>query len=252
MKKNGRSRAEREQYSTHGTIVVCGTTVENNMVTTQTVIPGVERLHGGAPILTKIDEHPWESKVTFNPACILIEDQEELRTIIASLPFSDATRRTLLGEEALCFLLYRAQGPTTSLQDYTHSSMGLAVLTPDLRVLARAREPVLRPSEPYEDLGVEDGRLTKVNDRYFLTYTAYASGNPENQVRIAVASTCNFIDWEKHGLLRGTFNESDNKNGMLFDAMFEGKHLLLHRPMKGEGAMQIHWAESDSVLGEWT
>ncbi|MGE5314067.1 MAG: glycosidase [Acidobacteriota bacterium] len=221
------------------------------MITVQTTIPGVERLHGGAPILTKIEEHPWENKVTFNPGCILVEDKEELHAIVASLPFGDETRRALLKEEALCFLLYRAQGRKTQIYDHTRSSMGLAVLSPDLRLLARTREPVVRPTEPYENLGVEDGRLTKVNDRYYLIYTAFSSGAPDNQVRIAAASTVNFVEWEKHGLIKGDFNEIDNKNGVLFDTMVNGRHLMLHRPMKGEGAMQIHWAEADAVLGEW-
>jgi beta-1,2-mannobiose phosphorylase / 1,2-beta-oligomannan phosphorylase len=221
------------------------------MATVQTFLPGVERLNGGAPILMRIDEHPWENKVTFNPACVLVEDKDELHRIVASLPFSDATRSTLLKEEALCFMLYRAQGSPTPQYDHTRSSMGLAVLTPDLRLLARAHEPVLRPTEPYENLGVEDGRLTKVNNRYFLFYTAYASGTKENRMRIAAASTTNFVEWDKHGLINGGFNTINNKNGMLFDVMIDGKHLMLHRPMQGSGAMQIHWAESDAVLGEW-
>ena len=53
------------------------------------------------------------------------------------------------------------------------------------------------------------------------------------------------------GSLRGNFNTIDNKNGMLFEPV-EGKTwLMLHRPMEGEGAMNVHWAESDHLFGEW-
>ncbi len=218
---------------------------------TQANLPRVERLNGGAPIVAKIGDHPWENKVTFNPACMLVDDREELQRIIPSLPFDAAVKRRLLEEPALCFLLYRAQGKKTVEWDHTRSTMGLAVLTAELRLLARAAEPVLRPTEAYENLGVEDGRLTRVDGTYYLTYTAYATGSPHNRVRIAVASTKNFFEWEKHGLLNADFNRIDNKNAMLFDAPVDGGLLMLHRPMQGENAMQIHWAEGGSVLGEW-
>jgi len=182
---------------------------------------------------------------------MLVDDRDELQRIIPSLPFDDDMKRLLLAEPALCFLLYRAQGRKTADWDHTRSTMGLAVLTADLRLLARAAEPVLRPTEAYEDLGVEDGRLTRVDGTYYLTYTAYATGSPHNRVRIAVASTKNFVQWEKHGLLNGDFNRIDNKNAMLFDASVDGTHLMLHRPMEGKDAMQIHWAEGRTVLGEW-
>ena len=32
-----------------------------------TSTPRVQRLHGGTPILRRIEDHPWENRVTFNP-----------------------------------------------------------------------------------------------------------------------------------------------------------------------------------------
>ncbi|HEX9656616.1 MAG TPA: glycosidase [Bacteroidota bacterium] len=214
-------------------------------------VPRVERLNGGNPILRQIEYHPWENKVTFNPACALVEDKHELASIIARLPFSDEVRKTLGEHSALCFLLYRAQGKKTPEYDFTRSSLGLAVLTADLQLLARHDSPVVRPEEDYENLGAEDGRISKVGDRYTMMYCAYSSGHPHNKIRIAHASTKDFINWEKHGLLKGEFNTVDNKNAMLFEGQVNGKHVILHRPMGGPNAMSIHWAEADDVLGEW-
>ncbi len=213
--------------------------------------PKVERLNEGRPILERVESHPWESKVTFNPACAFVDDKDELASIISTLPFAEKVKKQLSQHPALCFLLYRAQGKKTAGYDYTRSSIGLAVLSPDLQLLARHDEPVIRPEREYENLGVEDGRIAKVGDRYVMTYCAYSSGETGNRIRIALASTKNFVQWDKHGLLKGEFNSIDNKNGMLFEERINGKYVMLHRPMEGPNALSIHWAESDDVFGEW-
>jgi predicted GH43/DUF377 family glycosyl hydrolase len=217
----------------------------------QHVPPVVERLNGGAPILQKIPAHPWENKVTFNPACALVEDRRTLDRIIRVLPFSARVRQSLRELDALCFLLYRAQGMKTGTTDYTHSSIGLAILSPTLELLARHDSPVILPDREYDDLGVEDARITQVDGRFIMLYTAYGSGAPKNRIRIALAGTEDFVHWEKHGLLKGDFNGIDNKNAMLFPSRVAGRHLLFHRPMEGEDAMAIHWAEAHDVMGSW-
>ncbi|MER3524236.1 MAG: glycosidase [Ignavibacteria bacterium] len=215
------------------------------------MIPRVERLHNGMPLIARAVAHPWENKVTFNPACMLVEGHDALAPIIAALPFSPGVKVRLEQESALCFLLYRAQGAYTRERDYRRSSMGLAVLTPELDLLVRHTAPVFEPEYDYESLGVEDGRLSKVGDRYVLFYTAYGPGSPHNAIRIALASTQDFVHWEKHGLLKASFNTIDNKNAMLFEGTIDGKYLMLHRPMEGNDAMAMHWAEADDVFGEW-
>ncbi len=211
----------------------------------------VERLHGAVPILTNVSSHSWENKVVFNPACALVTSKAELAAIIPALPFNVSIRNILAREPALCFLLYRAQGQKAATDDFARSSIGLAVLSADLRLLVRYDKPVLLPDRDYDNLGVEDGRITKAGDRYVMFYTAYGKGTAKNEIRIAIASSRDFVRWEKHGLLRGSFNSIDNKNAMLFEQGAEGKVLMLHRPMEGTDAMAIHWAESDDIFGIW-
>jgi predicted GH43/DUF377 family glycosyl hydrolase len=212
----------------------------------------IERLNGGRPILQKIPAHPWENTVTFNPACALVTDTDELRAVVSNLPFDGRTKDTLLSQPALCFLLYRAQGRKTDAYDYSRSSIGLAILDRNLHLLARHSGPVILPDQSYDNLGVEDPRITKVNDRYIMFYTAYSRGEPKNSIRIGLASTTDFMHWTKHGLLKGDFNTIDNKNAMLFEEKIHGRFVMLHRPMEGQDAMSIHWATSDDIFGEWT
>lgn len=211
----------------------------------------VQRLNNALPIIRRMAAHPWENAVTLNPACALVSDRRELEMIVSSLPFDRRTKEFLLSFPALCFLLYRAQGKQTKKYDFRRSSIGLAVLTPDLKLLARHRAPVILPDRTYDNLGVEDPRITKVGDRYVMVYTAYAAGEPKNRIRIALASSRDFVHWTKHGLLKGSFNTIDNKNGMLFEGRIGGKLVVLHRPMEGRDAMSIHWATANDLLGEW-
>ncbi|HMD13001.1 MAG TPA: glycosidase, partial [Bacteroidota bacterium] len=142
-------------------------------------------------------------------------------------------------------------GLTTPEYDHTRSSIGLAVLSPALDLLARHTEPVILPDKTYDNLGVEDARITKIGSQYVMFYTAYSSGIPENIIRIAIATTTDFIHWNKHGLLDGEYNTIHNKNAMLFENTMNQKYIMLHRPMQGDNAMAIHWAESNDIFGKW-
>lgn len=211
----------------------------------------VERLNLGKPILGKVEGNPWENKVVFNPACVLVRDKEEIGEIIESIKLDKETLTEIQKYDALCFLIYRAQGMRTEEYDYRRSSLGLAILSPDLKLIKRFPCPVLKPEERFEDLGIEDPRITKVGDRYYMFYTGYQSGEEKNKINICIAETKDFVHWTKHGVLKGKLNEVDNKNAVLFPEKINGKFVLLHRPMEGEGAMLIHYATSDNILGMW-
>ncbi len=214
-------------------------------------LPHFERLNGGRPILRRIENHPWENKVVFNPGSVLVEDRPTLNRIIPALPFDEKTKQALGSHPALCFLFYRAQGKESPAYDHRRSALGFAVLSPTLELLARLDRPLILPDQPYEDLGAEDPRVSRIGDQFIMFYTAYHSGSDKNRVRIAVAVSSDLVHWEKRGLLRGQFNEIDNKNAMLLPVRVNGKQLMFHRPMEGENALSIHWAEADDIFGEW-
>jgi predicted GH43/DUF377 family glycosyl hydrolase len=63
-----------------------------------------------------------------------------------------------------------------------------------------SKQPVMDPSLPSETFGVEDPRLTKINDRYFLTYTGYDG----KSARLHLATSFDLKIWQKHGqMLQG-------------------------------------------------
>jgi len=116
----------------------------------------------------------------------------------------------------------------------------------------RFDEPVLKPTESYERKGVEDPRVTKIGDVYYLLYTAFDG----RDARIAYAVSKNLKDWEKKGIISPSFSVSEarklvrikkyrdkwkhqeiygtriclwDKDAVLFPEKIDGKFVMLHR-----------------------
>jgi beta-1,2-mannobiose phosphorylase / 1,2-beta-oligomannan phosphorylase len=110
------------------------------------------------------------------------------------------------------------------------------------RVVFDGGEPVgverlgvaLEPEEPWEGKGVEDPRITSVEELgvYLMTYTAYGPQGP----RIAVASSPNLERWERHGLVSfgSELDAFDNKDAAFFPERATGAFALIHRPANQE------------------
>lgn len=218
----------------------------------------VERLNNGHPILSAIKEHAWENEVVFNPACVLLEEKSAIEGLVQALSLAPTLENRIKNYGGVCVLIYRAQGTATKTEDYRRSRLGIALLTPTLELIYRHPQPVLTPEEEYEDLGVEDPRITKIDGKYVMFYTGYSSHGKlkedrsnSNKINICIAYSDNLVNWEKKGPLKGELNEIDNKNAVLFPDKIGGAYYLLHRPMGGKDPMTVHFAHSDSILGEW-
>ena len=217
----------------------------------------VHRLHGGRPILSPIEAHPWESRVVLNPAGQLVAG-DELEALLPSWGLTDAEADRLHEAGGACVLLYRAQGAVDEALGMAPSSLGWATLTPTLDLVARKDRPALAPSrdEVFHNLGLEDARSTRVGDTYYLYYTGYSDPTPEDdadrRVYICLATSTDLVDWTLHGPIEGALNEVNNKNAALLPEPVDGRYLLLHRPMEGPDAMAVHWATADHPAGPWT
>jgi len=115
----------------------------------------------------------------------------------------------------LFHMLYRAQG-----EDMV-SRMGYAISMDGVH-FNRLEKPVFSPGHPSELYGVEDPRLTFLEGRYYMTYTAYSPVN----VKVALASTTDFFHWQRHGII---LPHDPDKDAMLFPEKVAGNYALLHR-----------------------
>lgn len=63
----------------------------------------------------------------------------------------------------------------------------------------------LKPDESFDLFGLEDPRITRIGDTYYIFYTALAIGlgqsNANDGIRIAMASTKDFKTFKKHGVI---------------------------------------------------
>jgi len=161
------------------------------------------------PILMPTN-HKWENKAVFNCGATIFDER--------------------------ILLLYRAQG------DDMISRFGLAFSDDGYHIAERLPNPVFEPDPDtqYEDLGVEDPRITKIDGTYYIVYTAASfypsiteggaekrpSGELPWRVRVSLAHTHDFKTFTKHGVI---ISHIDSKDAVLFPKKFKNQLLLFHR-----------------------
>jgi predicted GH43/DUF377 family glycosyl hydrolase len=88
-------------------------------------------------------------------------------------------------------LFYRA------VKEGNYSTIGHCRLDGPHQIVSRDTEPLIVPEFAYEIHGVEDARICKINDTYFLTYTAYDGVNALG----ALATSRDLKNFEKQGII---------------------------------------------------
>jgi len=88
-------------------------------------------------------------------------------------------------------IFYRA------VRNGNYSSIGYCRLDGPLTIAERWNKPIMVPEFDYESHGVEDPRIVKIDDLYYMTYTAYDGTN----ARGALATSKDLIHFEKQGII---------------------------------------------------
>lgn len=88
-----------------------------------------------------------------------------------------------------------------------HSTIGYCLLKGPLTVDDRHYKPLIVPEFDYESQGVEDPRIVKIEDTYYLTYTAFDGVNALG----CLATSTDLIYFEKKGIIvpKITYEEFD-------------------------------------------
>jgi predicted GH43/DUF377 family glycosyl hydrolase len=73
--------------------------------------------------------------------------------------------------------------------------------------------------------GLEDARITRIGDDYFITYSAY-HGSIQHRVRVSLAITKDFKRFKRYGPVL----ETDMRNVVIFPEMINGNYFALFRP----------------------
>ena len=205
----------------------------------------------GNPILSPMPTHAWESFVATNPGAWY--DLETGKVI----------------------LLYRAAG-----QDAEHKiCFGLAVSQDGYHFERFLDRPVFEPSNDGFDAGcVEDARMVKLGEWYYITYAArpfppgeYWKSNGQvycppfappdfpqalrdNETATGLALTKDFRSWIRAG--RITSPVVDDRDVILFPEKIQGRYWMLHRPLSWAGpgfetCYPAIWISSSEDLLDW-
>ena len=92
----------------------------------------------------------------------------------------------------------------------------------DGRTIDRAGAVVM-PESPYEVFGIEDPRITQIDDVYYITYVAVSPRG----ICTCTMTTKDFETFERQGVML----PPDNKDVVLFPEKIGGQYVAIHRPM---------------------
>jgi beta-1,2-mannobiose phosphorylase / 1,2-beta-oligomannan phosphorylase len=170
------------------------------------------------PIISPRSDVPWESRATFNSAAIL--------------------------EDEKVHFLYRALG------DKDLSVLGYATSQDGTHIDFRSDTPAYIPREPFETPGgnrfnsiaahfisgggyggIEDPRITRIEDKIYLTYVAFDGANPP---RVAMSNidikdflNNNWDNWSTPKLISAP--GMVNKSAVVFPRKINDKYVMMHR-----------------------
>lgn len=170
-------------------------------------------------LLMKPTENKWEDRAVLNPT-------------------------TIKDKEGVTHIFYRA------VADNWVSSIGHAkIINGELQ---RFNKPIMRPTKSYEKKGIEDPRVTKIGNTYYMLYTAFDG----KDARIAYATSKNLTTWKKHGIISPNISTKEarklvkikkyrdkwknqeiygskiclwDKDAVLFPEKIKGEFIMLHR-----------------------
>lgn len=152
----------------------------------------------GNPIIAPRPGMIWEERGTFNPAAI------------------DLGSKT--------HILYRAVSADNI------STIGYASSTDGVTLDERSDKPIYRPRIGFESRGCEDPRLMLIDERVYMTYTAYDGGLP--RVAVTSISTKDFLGkkwsgWSTPEIISPM--SVDDKDAAILPGSINGKYLVFHR-----------------------
>ncbi len=173
----------------------------------------------------------------------------------------------------LTYVFYRSVA--TDPPNYSRILIATCRLLPAGQIeVARLHKVALEPQESYElwadgrGGGVEDPRITRLDESYYMTYTAYGTVDGITAPRIALARSQDLFHWQRLGLARFSplevttgdralyfdLNAIANKDAVLFPATIAGRFCMLHRPMfeAATGLPQSIWMSWSDDLLNWT
>ncbi|MEO8905900.1 MAG: glycoside hydrolase family 130 protein [Polyangiaceae bacterium] len=103
--------------------------------------------------------------------------------------------------------------------------------------------PAFAASDALEAFGVEDPRITRIGDTYWVNYTAVSGAG----ITTALASSRDLLTFERHGIIFSP----PNRDVTIFPEQIQGRYWALHRPMPEDIGRPAIWLASSPDLLAW-
>jgi predicted GH43/DUF377 family glycosyl hydrolase len=128
------------------------------------------------------------------------------------------------------------------LRVFRRSEGGATEWTPGLSLL---------PASAMEEFGLEDPRITRIDDTYWITYVAVSRYGAAT----ALASTDDWATFQRHGIIFCP----ENKDVVIFPEKIQGQYVALHRPNPSmhfsrpqiwlaHSPNLLHWGQHECML----
>lgn len=104
-------------------------------------------------------------------------------------------------------------------------------------------QPFMKPKDNHETFGIEDPRITRIEDTYYITYSAVS----EHGITVRLART---TDWKTVERLPIILPPS-NKDCVLFPERIGGRYHMFHRPSTDGVPKPEMWYASSPDLISW-
>ena len=99
--------------------------------------------------------------------------------------------------------------------------------------------PAMMPERRDEEFGIEDPRITRIGDAYYINYTAVA----RTGIATALAVTRDFKTFERKGLIFSV----ENRDVTIFPELLGGQYVCYHRPVTSGGTRSDRRLRSGSA-----
>jgi predicted GH43/DUF377 family glycosyl hydrolase len=186
--------------------------------------PGVFEFRGKIGLLVRVAERTKQKEGVVSVPIYNANGQVEILDFNSDDPKLDASDARVINYNGVDYLT-------------TISHLRLLFSDDGTTFYERDKYPSLFGIGEYESYGIEDCRVSKVKDVYYLTYTMVSV----NGVGVGLRTTLDWINYENHGMIFSPHN----KDCAIFEEQINGKFFALHRPSSPElGGNYIWLAES--------
>lgn len=159
----------------------------------------------GGPLIKPQSERSWEAKATFNPAAF--DDGQKIHIIYRAMSFDN-----------------------TSVLGHADSLDGVTISSRDPEPIYLPRIEAEQKKKPFANSGIEDPRITKIEDTIYMCYTAYDGVNPPRAAFTSISLT----DFQSH---RWNWKEPiliskpgiDDKDCCILPEKLDDRYVIFHR-----------------------